>query len=297
MLDTNIDVNISITPNFDVLKTEGEKLVNTFLTPHQNIISNEELREILNPNEIEALDTFKKDHPNLVKEHRDIFIMMFIWARKLDLKRTQELMVKHYEWREKYDIDNLNFEWIREMFLMGFTYGPQIDGIDCVDKKGRMLSFILPEKMMHHPELANDKNLVKKMMHYSWWTLERIFYQKKYASYFRDGVVYLEDFEGVAFMKITKIMDRSVMKESMSMQDAVPLRIRGIILYNPPTWIRFLIAIAKPFMKKKLSKKVSVIKSRQELSEVVSDENLPTFLGGSLVFDTEEYAIREFGKK
>jgi len=193
-----------------------------------------------------------------VKDHRDIFIMMFIWARKLDLKRTQELMIKHYEWREKFDIDNLNYEWIRELLLMGFTYGPQIDGIPCVDKKGILLSYIFPERMMHHPELATDKDLAKKMMQYSWWTLERTFYQKKFAPYFRDGVVYLEDFQGVAFLKLNKVMDKSVMKETMSMQDAVPLRIRGIMLYNAPTWIRFLIAIAKPFMKNSAKKSPSL---------------------------------------
>jgi len=40
-----------------------------------------------------------------------------------------------------------------------------------------------------------------------------------------------------------------------------------------------------------------VIKGRQELSEAITDENLPTILGGTLNFDLEEYAVREFGQK
>ena len=66
------------------------------------------------------------------------------------------------------------------------------------------------------------------------------------------------------------------------------------MLYNAPGWIRFLIAIAKPFMKQKLKKKISVIKTREELSDHIHDDHLLTSLGGNLDFDTEDFISREF---
>ena len=68
---------------------------------------------------------------------------------------------------------------------MGFTVVAQLDGIECTDKKGRLLSYILPEKMMHLADKPKDPLFVNKMMHYQWWTMERIFYQKKFTKFFR----------------------------------------------------------------------------------------------------------------
>ena len=112
------EYSVSTTPNFDVLKVETE------ITPNNTfeVISNEELKEILESNEIEALNTFKNNHPELVENKTDIFVMLFIWARKLDLSRTKELLENHYKWRQKYDIDNLNLGIKNNFFFTFYNF-------------------------------------------------------------------------------------------------------------------------------------------------------------------------------
>ena len=171
---------------------------NNEISQELEIITVEDLRnEILLENELQALDTFKKEHPELCKDRDDLFLIFFIWGRKLDLKRAAELLQNHYNWRTKYDIDNLNYEWVKEFLSANITVSTQVGGVDCFDKKGRMVNFLFPKHLADNETLAKDKDMVKKMMHFQWYTLEKIFHQKKYIKHFREGIVIIEDFSNV----------------------------------------------------------------------------------------------------
>jgi len=214
------------------------------------------IKEILTEEEIAALDKLKEQNAELCEGREDRFLMLFIWARKLEVERAVELLKNHLQLRKKLDLDNINMQWVKELLSQEISYGPQIAGVDSFDAKKRLLSFILPINMIKLPNMGQDKQMVNKMAHYAWWTIEKVFYQKKYIRCFREGVVYLEDFKDVSVFKMTSAIDRNTIKEMMeTMQDGLPLRIRMIYLYNFPVWLRVLIAIVKPFMKKKLRKK------------------------------------------
>ena len=268
----------------DLLAREYEKPV---------FITDQELRdEVLTEQEKEALDKFKENNEDLCKGRSEVFIMLFIWARKLDLERSAELLRNHMALREKHDLDNINMEWVKENLSSKMTVSPQLAGVDSVDKLGRCVGFILPINMTKlPPEYLKDKTLfVKKMIQVSWWVLENIFFQKKFIGHFREGVVYVEDFKDVSLMKMMGVADQSLMKEMMgSMQDALPLRIRQICLTNFPLWLRVLVAIAKPFMKKKLRNKIQVLASREEIRNVIEDKHLLKELGGELEVDVNHW--------
>ena len=110
------------------LDENEEGIIKKKFNPIQpNIISNQELQEILMPNEAEALDKFKKENPELVENKSDVFIILFLWARKLDLVRTKELLTNHNKWRVKYEIDNINvglsiFAYLKIFFFNFFIF-------------------------------------------------------------------------------------------------------------------------------------------------------------------------------
>ena len=88
-------------------------------------------------------------------------------------------------------------------------------------------------------------------------------------------------------------MDRDSMRELIAVQDFVPMRIRSIMVFNIPMWARFLIAVMRPFMKKKLKDKIKVVKGKEDLSSLVSDQNLLDCFGGSLVFKPKRIVKKE----
>jgi HD-GYP domain-containing protein (c-di-GMP phosphodiesterase class II) len=109
MQEENLEIEENLPSSSEEQENEeNEKIKKKFDTTMKNPISNEELKELLKPNEMEALDKFKEENKDLIENKNDVFIMLFLWARKLDLARAKELLTNHYKWREKYDIDKIN---------------------------------------------------------------------------------------------------------------------------------------------------------------------------------------------
>ncbi len=84
----------------------------------------------------------------------------------------------------------------------------------------------------------------------------------------------------MSFGDIRTFMKNDDMAEKMSVQDNVPMRFRGIYIVNAPLWIRVVMTLMKPFMKKKLRSKMNIVKPA-ELINAIGIDNVHVKLGGA----------------
>eukprot|EP00879_Flechtneria_rotunda_P018511 GHRR01019423.1.p1 GENE.GHRR01019423.1~~GHRR01019423.1.p1 ORF type:complete len:133 (+),score=52.57 GHRR01019423.1:1211-1609(+) len=101
-----------------------------------------------------------------------------------------------------------------------------------------------------------------------------------------NGQVVIENFENFSLinMMTLKNIPSSVMQKCFKMQsECFPFRLRGIFIVNQPAYMRFLWAIVKPFMSKKLRQRVHFIGSNTAaFAKFIDLAVLPPEFGGTL---------------
>lgn len=240
--------------------------------------------EALTEEELRALKALKQEEPELCEGQSDSFLMKFIWARKLDIRRAAEVLRDHMVWRKEWDMENLDIKAIEAYLKSGVsTWVPGL-----YSREGYSATFIVPRKL----DLATWRKFGSRgMMH-------AIYYVTDMASdhdidIARQGTVMVLDFSGASWSDIisaikgdgqfdlSKIMD--------STQNHMPSRVRDIILLNPPWWIRLLLGTIKPLLKAKLRRKIHSAKT-SELGDYFTPENIISEWGGRRVFDLDHWA-------
>ncbi len=99
------------------------------------------------------------------------------------------------------------------------------------------------------------------------------------------GWIYIEDFEGAGFSTFAGMSGDKSMKEMMdAVQNAIPVRLRKVYILNAPWFVRFLMAIVRPFMSKKLQDKC-IISTPESLQKEVRPDQLLKQVGGTAEFD------------
>jgi hypothetical protein len=161
--------------------------------------------------------------------------------------------------------------------------GTQVFDLDCKTKEGYAVSHITLKQMtseagqlMFDPEY---KNAVTQM---SWYMLQKTY--ETNLDFARKGMVLVEDMHGVSFSEMLGVMKNDDMAERMKVQDNLPMRFRAVYIVNAPLWIRCVMALVRPFMKKKLREKMHLV-TAEELPELVGIENVPKGLGGTFDVD------------
>lgn len=241
-------------------------------------VMQEEVADIfaeLSEEEAKAYREFRERAGELCDGRSDKFLLMFLFARKLDVDRTLELWKKHLEWRRKYDVDNPDMDRIREMLVSGFSLWTP----EAYDREGRGLMYIFPHK------LDIDNYDIKTNFQLTGWMLD---HASERLDNTRKGYTVIEDLGHMnfgIFKKMSKMDTKTLMSD---MQDCLPIRMQRIYILNPPWYLKFMIALVKPFMKKKLRRRFFV-KSAEQLAEEVDVHHLLTEAGGSYEFDWAGY--------
>jgi len=229
----------------------------------------------LTENEITAFKEFKKRAGDLCNGRSDKFLLAFVLARKLDVDRTLELYKKHLEWREKNDVDNPDLDKIRALIMTGYS----IWTTDLSDNEGRGLSYLFPHKFDYEAFDAKTNSQLTA------WTLDLLCERIDNT---RKGVVIIEDLGNMSFSvfkSMSKVDTKTIMAD---MQNCLPIRLQKIYILNPPWYLKLMVALVKPFMKKKLRQRVQVI-SGEELISLVPSEHLLVEAGGTLDLDWKAY--------
>jgi len=114
--------------------------------------------------------------------------------------------------------------------------------------------------------------------------------------FLRNGITMIEDLTGYGW----KHFDIDFQKQMSAIWvDTFPLRVKRILVLNPPMIFGAIIKICKTFTKMKMLDRIEVIEKQKDLKKWVDQEELPTFFGGTSTFDHAQLVVKlyEFAAK
>ena len=259
--------------------------------------TNKEYHEaITEKSEIEALEKFKialkalidkKDKPFLNSNSsllldNDILIR-FLRARKLNIKKSTEMIVNYCEWKEKINLDKLYLAYefkpknkLKTIFPHGFHKTTK-DGYPIYL---HVMSFYNPEeffKIGSPDEITTYAASVIEILNREYF---KICSQVKNTYIY--GVYGILDFKGINSSILSNKFFGYV-KSLLKLQDYYPEIIAGIIIINTGFLFRTFFTACKVFIDSKTKKKIKVYsdKYQEGLLEVIDKENIPKFFGGN----------------
>lgn len=232
-------------------------------------------RNFLLPSEIAALATLKSRMDCSMFHDRMLYVCLF--ARKLDVSRTVELLHGHIKWKKAHGFDRPRRLSDVDQKLVDSAYSFATPNVR--DSKGRGVMYIFMNRFFPD-EYAPDAFFQNVVWSFE-WTCHNID-----LDIHRKGFTVIETIHGVslrknfAFGKTKAAMDK-FMKEGFKY---FPMRIASILVIEPGKILEVLLKIAKFFVKKKLLARVETLSKLELQSRVAPEDLLPEF-GGTSTFD------------
>lgn len=233
--------------------------------------------------------TFKQ---NLIKDkiltnfdrYDDYYLLKFLRARKFDLEKTMKMFKKFLEWRKKEDVDNIerNFKFTEQLEVKKIY--PH--GYHKIDKLGRPIYIELISKI----DLKKLFSITteKRLIQYYIQEYERVMhYRFKACSKLKGEVVdqsfTILDLEGIGVTAMIGKTKKFLQIATTIGQDYYPENLGGMFIVNISGLFSVLWGMVKGFIDEKTKKKIQVEKKdyKNKLLEIVDEENLPTFFGGT----------------
>eukprot|EP01116_Phalansterium_solitarium_P006612 TRINITY_DN18938_c0_g1_i1.p1 TRINITY_DN18938_c0_g1~~TRINITY_DN18938_c0_g1_i1.p1 ORF type:complete len:291 (+),score=112.51 TRINITY_DN18938_c0_g1_i1:88-960(+) len=222
----------------------------------------------ISPREFEALQELKKNP--VAEGHDDKYLMAFLFGRKLDIARTIEMLTANIKWRNENGYQDSSTAVPCER-IYNTNYSYVIPGTR--DRQGRAIEYIMAGRLKMKEFTL--KELIDWAVAFWEYTL-----RTETLEVFRDGIIVIESIHGVSMSSYDMKNGKALMS---AFQDHFPLRIKLIVVVDPPGIVRALMAIARIFLKKKLIERVRLCKT-EELAEIVDPEQLSHDFGGKAVW-------------
>lgn len=214
--------------------------------------------------------------------HDDFLLARFIKARQFDLVKALVMFKKSETWRSENDIENIwNFDFKEKQKV--FDYYP--NAFHKTDKIGRLLwitrsinfdyesikKVSTEDRVLRYHIRENEKNKVYRSKACSGKVGHRI-----------GQSVLIIDLDGMPLMQIYSMMG-FIQKVLAVDNDYYPECMGKIFVVNAGFLFSGIWCIIKPLLPVETATKVSIMGSKfqKELLELVDEENLPSFLGGS----------------
>lgn len=219
--------------------------------------------DFISQREYEALQEFKK-HP-ITENYPDRYLLAFLFGRKLDVERAVELLTANAKWRKEagYE-DTSNLTVNEDLYNKRYMLVPGTRA-----KTGHVISYLFAGRIRFKDFPLKDH------MDFMVWFWEHM-YNNLTIDVFRDGMTVIEDIHGAGLANFDMKMSKEI---SSVFQDRFPMRIKLIIVVDPPTIVRIMIAFARLFVKAKIIQRVKLLK-KAELAEYVDHDQLSDEFGG-----------------
>lgn len=219
------------------------------------------------------------------KRFDDRYLLRFCRARKFDFPKVKLMFENFLKWRRDNSVDEVAKFDISPMYA-AFDILPH--NYYCLDREGR------PVYMERYKDF-DLKDLKEKVgedfvIKYYIYGYERLvnltfpFLSKKSGKHIEQSVTIL-DLDGLNFTKIFSKRNeiQAFLKLSSSIaQDNYPEMMGRLFIINAPFVFGMLWSLVKGFLDERTQKKISVLSSsyKSELTKVISEEELPDWLGG-----------------
>lgn len=221
--------------------------------------------------DIQALRDMVAAHPGLKCRMDDDFLLRFLRARKFDYDRAYQLLLNYYQIRaENKDI----FKDLRPSAVK-----PVLDaGVSIVlpqrDKHGRRI-------LLFRPGLWDPSQyVIYELLRTNVINLEAVVLEEETQV---NGLILVGDMRGLGYVH-AKNFERNYGKVFTSLiQDAFPIRLKGLMLVNEPSVFGYIFNFVRPFMKEKLQQRLSFYgPDVEKLKTDIGAFALPNELEGTL---------------
>jgi len=203
------------------------------------------------------------------------FIIATLFAKKFDMKRTEEFLKTCLAWRKEKGFMNLpKFSELEQRLFFSNIYLP-----GARDKEGRGIKYVRMGLRVPNENGYTVENLTKWI---TWIYYVGMFHEGIDA--LRNGSTMITDFEGYGW----KNFDIDFQKQTSSLfTDKFPILVRKILVVNPPGIFNAIRRIMSTIMKNKLIDRMEIISSK-DIVKYIETDNLITEYGGNVKFTQQE---------
>jgi len=210
----------------------------------------------------------------------DRFLMACLFARKLDLKRTEEMLQKNKAWREENGYADLpSFDSLPRKMIETGKFALKIPG--CRGKNGEGIIYVRMGNMVPSDHENFTENCVRMTV---WNGMHGGLYDS--MDYFRNGIMMVADLEGMGWNNV----DMSVQKRiSSALLDNFPMRTCKILIINPPWILNPFLSGMSLFIKKKVMDRIYVLEKPEDLLTHIDKAYLLKDYGGDVEYSVTDW--------
>lgn len=232
-------------------------------------------------------ESSNSDTPPLIQLDDDAFLLRFLRAKKYRQGDALKQYLNYCKYRITYPeiFDGLCFEKVRYLFETG-----AIGIFDAKTVGGHPVVIFFPRRIdISQQSILNDVCGAYLLL------MEKLIEQPETQV---NGVMAIENWEGVGFMELVKyqvVAHRESSKLLQLLQEAFPARFKGFWTVKEPWFMDLLYAVIKPFLSQKIKDRVRFLgEDFSQLYELIPKDQLPEEFGGTAPPFTGEAAIKLF---
>jgi len=217
----------------------------------------------------------------------DKFIVTAIFSRKFDMERVLEMLTGCREWMvaENY-VDWPTYDAIEKIFLFNSSWYT-IPGARA--KNGCGIMYMRMKNMLTKDDVEFD--LPEAMMRMMLWN-NTVGMFVDGMDIHRNGFYWICDMKGYGW----KHVDLDMQKKMSKIRDHFPMRLKAMFMLNTPAVMKAIMVVLKPFMQKKVRKRMISLSTTDTLLEYIEADQLATEFGGTLEYDIDQHraTVEEF---
>jgi len=210
------------------------------------------------------------------KYFSDEFILAILFARKFDLKRTEEFLNASLVWRREHGF--MNIPRLSELDLNLFHISASLTGSR--DKLGRSIRYIRMNQVIPNVEPFTVEKLTKLAV---WFAFVGIFHEGIDA--LRNGICLVGQLEGYGWKNYDIDFQRQM---APIWADKFPVLLRKVYLLNQPSIFTAVLKIMSTFTKNKIIDRVEAVTTK-DLQKAIEPDNLLAEFGGNNNFSSEDW--------
>ena len=252
--------------------------------------------QITDPVELKTLEDFKHSIATITdKKDKAVldpfvlldndFLILFLRARKLNVKKATKMLMDYYHFKAKMNLDNLYSNYIfKEKYKLQLLFP---HGFHKITKEGYPVYFQIMGKLNAEElfKLGTPDEITKYSVKI-YEILERDYFKicSKLKNKYVHGVFNIIDFRNI---KATSLLNKNLLsyiKETFKIcQDYYPESLAGCYILNAGLAFRTFYSAVKVFLDSKTREKIKVFGENYKdgLLERIDADCLPTFFGGT----------------
>ena len=250
--------------------------------------------EITDKKEIEALEQFKHSIATITDKKDKMvldpfvlldndFLIRFLRARKLNIKKATRMLLDYYHWKAKMNLDNLYSNYVfKEKYKLQLLFPLCYHK---VTKDGKPIYIEIMGKL--NPDELFKLSSMEEITKYSvqiYEKLERDYFKicSQIKGAYIHGVFNIIDFNGINSSILNKKLISYVKETFKICQDYYPESLAGCYVLNASLLFRSFYTTVKVFLDSKTKEKIKVFGTdyKNGLLEKIDSQNLPKFFGG-----------------